>query len=404
MGNPMNLPRLIIAVLLLLAVFRPQDSSAQIYADVTLGGGVTGTFTITLQNTKAPVTVANFIGLATGQKGWLDLSTGSIRHDPFFNGLIFHRVIAGFVSQTGSRNGNGTDGPGYAFRNEIDPTLSHATPYTVAMANSGPDTNGSQWYITQGNQSSLDGSYSIFGTVTSGQSVCDALNAVPTSSDKPVTPVTISSIVVYGPSLAGFNLNPSGLPKVLNGAPVMKAAGTTYSLGFDHQAYSEYSGYHSVDLASWSSFISNQYFHSAPPAAGDIDVTTLTTGNRHFFRLARVDYSSCFNALTPTSVAGKTLTFPGLFGTSYVTVSIDATGTGGTYQYAFSGYPLNSGSLTAVTHISPFSAYLYVTWDTGIIISFDILNFSTANSGKFTGRTNLPSFPNGISGSFTSSP
>jgi len=401
----MNLPRLVAIALVCLAFFRPGNLSAQIYADVTVSGGVSGTFTMTLEHTKAPVTVANFIGLATGKKGWLDFQTGGIRYDAFYNGLTFHRVIAGFVSQTGSRNGNGTDGPGYTFRDEIDPSLSHATAYTVAMANSGANTNGSQWYVTQGNQSSLDGSYSIFGTVTAGQTVCSALNAVTTdTSDRPVTPVTISSIKVYGPSLAGFNLNPTGLPKVLNGGTVMKAASSTFSLGYDHKPYSTYLGFHSPDLSGWSSFISSSYFHSLPPAAGDIDVTSLATGSKHFYRLARVDYSSCYTA--PVSIEGKTLRFPGLFGTSYVTLTMNAAGTGGTYQYLFSGSSAQSGSITSVTYQnngSPYSADLFVTWDTSVQIALDVLNFSTANGGKFTGRSNLTSFPT-ISGSFTSSP
>lgn len=402
----MTLPRLIAAVLVLLAFFRPENVSAQIYADVTVSGGVSGTFTITLEHTKAPVTVANFIGLATGKKGWLDLVTGGIRYDPFYNGITFHRVIAGFMSQTGSRNGNGTDGPGYSFRDEIDPSLTHATPYTVAMANSGPDTNGSQWYVTEGNQSYLDGSYSIFGTVTSGQAICDALNAVTTdTSNRPVTPVTISSITVHGPSLAGFNLNPAGLPRVLNGGPVMK---TAFSLGFDHEPYSIYFGFHSPDLTSWSSFISSQYFHSSPPAAGDIDVTSLATGSKHFYRFARVDYSSCNTdtAPAPVSIAGKTLTFPGLFGTAYVTMVFDAAGTGGTYQYLFTGNTVQNGSITSVTYNkngSPYSSSLAVTWDFGAQITLGILNFSTANGGRFTGQSNLNGFPS-FSGSFTSSP
>jgi peptidyl-prolyl cis-trans isomerase A (cyclophilin A) len=403
----MVFPRLFFIVLLLSAVFQTESGSAQIYADVTVSGGANGTFTITLEHTKAPATVANFIGLATGQKGWLDLVTGGIRYDPFYNGVTFHRVIEGFMSQTGSRNGNGTDGPGYTFRDEIDPELSAATPYTVAMANSGPDSNGSQWFVTQGNQSFLDGNYSIFGTVTSGQAVCDAINAVTTVTNdtldhRPVTPVTISSIAVRGLSLAGFNMNPAGLPKILNGRPVMKVSGANHALGFDHHPYSAYFGFHSPDLASWSSF-ANQYFHTAPPPAGDYEVTGLATGSKHFYRFARVDYSSCYNPITPSTIAGKTLTFPGLFGTSYVTVSIDATGTAGTYQYAFPGYGPNSGSLTAATHISPYSAYLFVDWDIGFPIAFDILNFRTANGGKFTGRSNEPGFAN-ISGTFTSAP
>jgi peptidyl-prolyl cis-trans isomerase A (cyclophilin A) len=406
---PMRYPRLILSALLFLAVFHPGNGSAQIYADVSLSGGVVGNFTITLKPDKAPVTVANFIGLATGQNGWLDLQTGSIRHDPFYKGVTFHRVVAGFVSQTGSPNGTGTDGPGYTFRNEIDPTLSHATPYTVAMANSGTDTNGSQWYITQGDQSSLDGNYTIFGAVTSGQEVCDALNAVTTNAttSQPITPVTISSIAIYGLSLADFNMNPPGLPRVLNGGTVMKASGSTFSLGFDHEPYSSYYGFHSPDLTSWSALFSPQYFHSAAPGAGDIDVTNLTaSSSKHFYRMARVDYSSCLT--TPATIAGKTLTFPGLFGASYVKLTFDAIGTAGTYEYRFSGENVESGAITAVTYYNTgtlYNAFLYVKWDatTNIEIAFDPLKFTKTSEGTFSGRSNLVAFPT-VSGNFTSSP
>ena len=411
----MNFPRLLFIVLLSLAVFRPESGSAQIYADVTVSGGVNGTFTITLEHTKAPITVANFIGLATGQKGWLDLVTGGIRYDPFYNGVTFHRVIAGFMSQTGSRNGNGTDGPGYTFRDEIDPSLSAATPYTVAMANSGPNSNGSQWFVTQGNQSFLDGNYSIFGTVTSGQAVCDAINAVTTVTNdtldhRPATPVTISSIAVRGLPQAGFNINPNGLPKVLNGGTVMKVAGASHALGFDHEPYSAYFGFHTPDLTNWSPMFSNSYFHSLAPAAGDYDVTSLATGSKHFYRIARVDYSACNTdtAPAPTSIAGKVLTFPGLFGTASTTLAFNPDGTGGTYQFDFGG-STSSGPITVVTYRpngSPYSPYLYVEfpYSTFVIgIAFDILNFRTANGGKFTGRSNVSGYAT-ISGTFTSAP
>lgn len=404
---PMRYPRLILSALLFLAVFHPGNGSAQIYADVSLSGGVVGNFTITLKPDKAPVTVANFIGLATGQNGWLDLQTGSIRHDPFYKGVTFHRVVAGFVSQTGSPNGTGTDGPGYTFRNEIDPTLSHATPYTVAMANSGTDTNGSQWYITQGDQSSLDGNYTIFGAVTSGQEVCDALNAVTTNAttSQPITPVTISSIAIYGLSLADFNMNPPGLPRVLNGGTVMKASGSTFSLGFDHEPYSYYYGFDTPDLTSWSSFINPQYFHSAAPGAGEIDVTSLKTGSKHFYRIARVDYSLCAITGGPATIAGKTLTFPGLLGTSSIALVIDAAGTGGTYQITFANNPVNSGQITSLTYssnASPYAARLRVTlqWNSDIVLWFDFLNFTSASGGTFTGQSNYGN----ISGNFTSSP
>jgi peptidyl-prolyl cis-trans isomerase A (cyclophilin A) len=408
----MNLPRLISIALLSLAVFRPENISAQIYADVTVSGGVNGTFTITLEHTKAPITVANFIGLATGQKGWLDLVTGGIRYDPFYNGVTFHRVIAGFMSQTGSRNGIGTDGPGYTFRDEIDPTLSHQ-PYTVSMANSGPNSNGSQWFVTQGAPTDLDGVHTIFGKVTdpASQAVCAAINAVATdSSDRPVTAVTISSIAVRGLPQAGFNINPTGLPKVLNGGTVMKVAGASHALGFDHEPYSAYFGFHAPDLTNWSSMFSDSYFHSLAPAAGDYDVTSLATGSKHFYRLARVDYSTCNTdtAPAPASIAGKTLTFPGLFGMVSTTLTFNPAGTGGTYQFNFSGSN-SSGSITSVTYRSngsPYSPYLYVEfpYSTFVIgIAFDILNFRTANDGKYTGRSNVNGAAT-ISGTFTSVP
>ncbi|MCX6970970.1 MAG: peptidylprolyl isomerase [Verrucomicrobia bacterium] len=406
----MDLPRLIFIVVLSLAVFRPEHISAQIYADVTVSGGVNGNFTITLEDTKAPITVANFIGLATGQKGWLDLVTGGIRYAPFYNGVTFHRVIAGFMSQTGSRNGNGTDGPGYTFRDEIDPSLNHQ-PYTVSMANSGPDTNGSQWFISQGTPSHLDGIHTIFGKVTdpASQAVCAAINAAATdSSDRPITTVTISSIAVRGPSLAGFNINPTGLPKVLNGGTVMKVAGVNHALGFDHQPYSAYFGFHTPDLTNWSSMFANSYFHSTAPGAGDIDVTSLAIGSKHFYRIARVDYSSCVNPIIPSSIAGKTLTFPGLFGSDFIQLVIDPSGSTGSYTMVFSGGVPSTGTITAVNYqnaVSPYSPSLRVIlrWNFDIDITFSILNFRTASSGKYRGQSNV-SGAETISGAFTSAP
>lgn len=389
---------------------------AQIYADVTLSGGVTGTFRITLEPAKAPVAVANFIGLATGQNGWIETTTGRLRKDPYYNGLTFHRVVAGFVSQTGSRSGDGTDGPGYTFANEIDPTLSHATPYTVAMANSGGIfSNGSQFYITTPNSAAfLDGSYTIFGRVTSGTAVCDALNAVPTSSNVPVTPVVISSVVVGGSSLASFNLQPAALPRVVGGKPVMKINGSSFALGYDRQPYSTYFGSNSANLSTWSRFVNAVYFHAAPPAVGDIDVTALATGGRQFFQLPRVDYSQAYNTLMPASIANKTFTFPGLFGTVQVQMTFNGTGNGGTYTYELSGGQTFSGTVTEAFYASgdpefciypAYTAYLYVKWDgeNPVQIAFDRLEYSATGSGVFLGRTNVTGSEN-ILGTFTSTP
>jgi cyclophilin family peptidyl-prolyl cis-trans isomerase len=117
-------------------------------------------FIIELLPQSAPQTVNSFIFLA--QEGW-------------FDGVTFHRVLPGFVAQTGDPTGTGGGGPGYAIPNEIDASLSHDQPGMVAMANSGPDTNGSQWYITLGDASQLDGQYTIFGRVLEGMEVVEAI-------------------------------------------------------------------------------------------------------------------------------------------------------------------------------------------------------------------------------------
>ncbi|MDX6765181.1 MAG: peptidylprolyl isomerase [Candidatus Methylacidiphilales bacterium] len=397
----------------------PAGAQSQIFADVQLTGGVVGNFTITLEPVKAPVAVANFIGLATGRNAWIDPATGRLRNDPFYQGLTFHRVVANFVSQTGSRNGQGTDGPGYSFANEIDPSLSHATPYTVAMANSGGAySNGSQFYITTGNATAaptgLDGSYTIFGRVTSGAAVCDALNAVTTNATSvPLTPVTIASVNIYGPSYSSFNLQPNGLPKVVGGRPSLTRNGTATTLGYDRQPYSSYFGSNSTDLVSWTRFVNDVYFHGVAPT-GDVDVTGQASGARAFFQYSRVDYSLARNPFIPASVANKTFTFPGLFGTQQVQMTINAAGTGGNYSYTFDGISSQGGNLTQVFYavgnstysLRPaYAPYLFVQWDgtNPVQIAFDRLEYSSSSSGKHYGRSNVGGFSN-LSGIFNSVP
>jgi peptidyl-prolyl cis-trans isomerase A (cyclophilin A) len=142
----------------------------------------------------APATVANFVGLATGQKPWLDPHTGKVvKGRPFYDGLIFHRVIPKFMIQGGDPLGTGTGGPGYQFRDEIAPDLHHE-PGTLAMANAGPNTNGSQFFIDEVQASWLDGHHTIFGACREVDTIT-AIASVPRDpGDKPTTPVVIRSI------------------------------------------------------------------------------------------------------------------------------------------------------------------------------------------------------------------
>ena len=167
-----------------------------------------GDITINLFDDQTPVTVKNFLGLATGEKEWTDPFTGQPSHEPFYNGLTFHRIIKDFMIQGGCPLGNGTGGPGYDFDDEIVPELTFDRPYLLAMANAGlrrgrdgkaHGTNGSQFFITTVPTPWLDGHHTIFGEVANDESkaVVDKLEAVPTDrSDAPLEPAGIMSIEV----------------------------------------------------------------------------------------------------------------------------------------------------------------------------------------------------------------
>lgn len=168
-----------------------------------------GDIRVELLPNHAPKTVRNFVGLATGATAWKDPRTGAQRTDPLYNGVIFHRVIAGFMIQGGDPLGTGTGGPGYVFDDEIHPELSFNEPYLLAMANAGkrfnPETgrpggtNGSQFFITVSTPEWLNGKHTIFGRVADDQSkaVVDAIATTPTApGDRPLEDVTITSVTV----------------------------------------------------------------------------------------------------------------------------------------------------------------------------------------------------------------
>jgi peptidyl-prolyl cis-trans isomerase A (cyclophilin A) len=158
-----------------------------------------GDISITLYPEQAPKTVANFVGLATGTKEYLDPKTGSMTTGNFYDGLTFHRVIDGFMLQGGCPLGTGTGGPGYQFGDEFHPDLHFNRPYLLAMANAGPGTNGSQFFITLAPTRWLDRKHTIFGEVADENSmgIVDRIGLLPTGrNDRPVEPVVITSLEI----------------------------------------------------------------------------------------------------------------------------------------------------------------------------------------------------------------
>ncbi|WP_189914126.1 peptidylprolyl isomerase [Kitasatospora xanthocidica] len=159
-----------------------------------------GDIVIRLLPNHAPKTVKNFVELATGERQWIDPNTGQPSDDKLYDGTVFHRVIEGFMIQGGDPLGNGTGGPGYKFADEFHPDLAFTKPYLLAMANSGPGTNGSQFFVTVGPTTWLTGKHTIFGEVADEASrrVVDAIATTETNprTDRPVKDVVIESVVI----------------------------------------------------------------------------------------------------------------------------------------------------------------------------------------------------------------
>lgn len=159
-----------------------------------------GNITCTLFPDKAPLTVANFIGLATGTKEWKDPKTGKMMKGvPLYNGTIFHRVIPGFMIQGGDPLGTGTGDPGYSFKDEFSPGLTFDQPGRLAMANAGPNTNGSQFFITEVPTPHLNNHHTIFGQCKDMDVVKKIINMPTGANDRPTTPVKITRIKIVEP-------------------------------------------------------------------------------------------------------------------------------------------------------------------------------------------------------------
>ncbi|MDA8321161.1 MAG: peptidylprolyl isomerase [Actinomycetota bacterium] len=169
---------------------------------------MTSTLTATLRTNRgdivvrlfpdhAPKTVRNFVDLAEGTREWTDPRTRTTGTAKLYDGTIFHRVIADFMIQGGDPLGTGTGGPGYRFADEFHPDLTFNRPYLLAMANAGPGTNGSQFFITTVPTPWLTGKHTIFGEVISGSEIVDAISKVPTGrNDRPVDDVVLESVTI----------------------------------------------------------------------------------------------------------------------------------------------------------------------------------------------------------------
>jgi peptidyl-prolyl cis-trans isomerase A (cyclophilin A) len=197
---------LALAALAFLPAVAPQSSSLFASAEDVKPDGPTavidtsmGRITCQLYQKQAPLAVANFIGLAQGTKDWTSPKTGMVQSGkPYFDGTIFHRVIPSFMIQGGDPTGTGMGGPGYKFKDEVDSHLNFDRPGRLAMANAGANTNGSQFFITEAAQPSLNQHYTLFGQCDDASvAVVKAIARVPrNASDKPNTPVVLQKVTI----------------------------------------------------------------------------------------------------------------------------------------------------------------------------------------------------------------
>jgi len=313
-------------------------SNAQIYADFETS---LGNFTCELNHTAAPKTVANFVTLAEGTRKWVSPSGVIQENKPFYNGLIFHRVIAGFMSQGGCPLGTGTSGPGYVFPDETNNGLLHEGN-VISMANSGTNTNGSQFFITVGApKTNLNGVHTVFGKVTSGASVVEQINTVPTTtSDRPVTPVVIQSVTIrrVGASAQAFDVQAQQLPIVREALPGSLNVNLLSKVDFTPKqpriSASVTDIYRSEDLVTWG--IHRRYFHAwGAPDISPFEIDTKATNAaslaaKAFYRVIETEYPG---ALAPRSLAGRTFIATWANGAEVMTFNINSNGIQGDVIY-----------------------------------------------------------------------
>ncbi len=335
-------------------------SQAQLYADVQTSAGH---FTCELNFAQTPRTVANFVSLAEGTRQWVDERNGQLSTlspaQPFYDGMAFHRVVnaEGFkLIQAGSKRGDGTDGPGYEFPDEMNlntpATYRFDQPYRLAMANTGPNTNGSQFFITGDAIEGLEGKHTVFGKVVSGQSVVDAiLGAEVDANDSPVNHIVIEKITIRRIGNAAQQFKPAAMKlPTLSVPPFEQEAApspeNTHRFLFSQGQRSELLAYASIDAEQqeWQK-LESRWHAPSPYTVRYYDVTYPEGSPITGFRPIIAKYHP--DALTPMTLSGWTLSLENADGVYLFSFPHD--GTMG-YMFTPTGSKLSqTGTIDAAT-------------------------------------------------------
>jgi cyclophilin family peptidyl-prolyl cis-trans isomerase len=334
-----------------------------------------GNFTAKLEFEKVPVTVANFVGLAEGSRPWLDTTAGALRQTPFYNGLTFHRVIPEFMIQSGSRNGLGTDGPGYTFGDEFHATLAHDAAGVLSMANfsiskTGKNSNGSQFFVTLDPTSWLDDKHSVFGRIVEGMDVVLAIGATGTEGGTPVETTTIENVTIVRNGAAAEAFSPpqvAGLPVLRDAKPRMKHQAGQFFVEIPLPPFSRHEFFYSSNLTAWPYLGGLANLAGGDPS--DIDLTFTAAGKaKEFYRVVTATYPSQAvdfvgrTLILDQSSEGEILTLgvtqPQGWDTavSYGTVSLDGSHYGNLFGYLFEN---GLNSMEFVVGLSARGVYRY---------------------------------------------
>lgn len=382
---------------LVLPAGKARAQSDGLHADFTTSFG---SFSCMLDFTNAPRTVANFVGLAAAQRAWLEVPTGRVLTSPFYNGITFHRVVPGFVIQAGSPNGQGTDGPGYSVRDEFTPVLRHDGFGVLSMANSGPDSNGSQFFITLAATPSLNDVHSVFGRLTSGSNVVHAIGqAARNSNDKPLADVVIQNVSIraVGAAAEAFSVQSQGLPVVTNATLSISASATNLSLSFSNRLHADNRVYRSTNLTAWSG--SESGVEVSAPVSNQVFVAR--TATNEFFRAVQINYSD--GRPIPKTLPGRTMVLVFNNGVGTIT-NVFTNSVSGTYTYVPTSGSPGSGAITNYNWIvTPYRGRLSPIQFVGLVPMVLHLNATNPAAGVFSG-TAYSTTQFAVSGSFTISP
>ena len=286
---------------IIMALFVAQIASAELpeglYAefDTTMGS-----FTCRLDYAEAPLACANFAGLVEGSQVWVS-TNGVVMNEPFYDGLLFHRVVESFMIQGGDPLGTGTGGPGYAFPDQISGNLSHHSAGILSMANSGPDSNGSQFFITLEPTPWLDGKHAVFGEVIDGMEVVSNIGAVATDpGDRPLTNMVMNTVDILrvGAGAKAFNPVAEPLPEVM---PLILTLNEHVSAGVSNQCMQHI--YSSTNLVDWSRFSE----HYSSVMGEDISIEIPTNQWCGFYRGAQIYHPQASSQFS--NLEGRTVFF-----------------------------------------------------------------------------------------------